>query len=79
MSASKKTKERFPFRDWLESKPRGAASEVSRRLGVSREYVRKISTHETRISHDMAKRVAKITGLRIKDFSYWRRTEHDPS
>jgi len=68
----------FPFRDWLESKPRGTAAEVARRLEVSREYIRQIANHEVRVSHDRAKELSVATGLRITSFPYWRKVESDP-
>tara|TARA_Y100000310_G_C20110919_1_gene547054 strand:- start:31 stop:339 length:309 start_codon:yes stop_codon:yes gene_type:complete len=70
--------EQYPFRDWLESKPRGTAADVARRLEVSREYIRQIANHEVRVSHDRAKELSAVTGLKITTFPYWRKVKSDP-
>lgn len=70
--------ESFPFREWLESKPRGTAADVARRISVSREYVRQVANHEVRVSYERAKELARVTGLNLTSFPYWRKVVSDP-
>ena len=66
------------FKKWLEAQPRGAASELAKRLGVTRQYVYKISSGEVVLSLSRAEELSKITGMKLSQFSYFETVIHTP-
>lgn len=67
------------FRKWLDKQPRGTASDIAESLGVTRQYVYKISSDDTVLSIDRAKQLSKLTGLELSRFSYFQITVHKPN
>ena len=69
-------KKKTSFRKWLDKQPRGSASEIAKTLGVTRQYVYKISSDDTVLNIDRARELSKITGLALSRFSYFKVTVH---